>query len=333
MTSSTLDISAALSPGPRTDPLLHGDVSPQGLRLITTALHGSEMFWRQLKFSEFDVSEMSLASLTIATSRGPTEWVAIPVFTMRQFFHTGVLVRTDAGIDVPADLPGKRIGVPEYQQTAAVWGRGVLQDEFGVKPSELHWFMERPPEQSHGGAIGFEPPAGIDLRYIPTSTNIGEMLLAGELDATLLYLNTRNLVDRSRADLSSAPRIRTLFADPKAEARRYFAATKIFPINHTVVIRRSLLERHPWIALNLYEAFARINEDLAAERALLLEQYFAAGILDDGIRSAIATDPIQYGIRAARHVLETVTRYVYEQGLTKRLVSLDELFAPSVMGL
>jgi 4,5-dihydroxyphthalate decarboxylase len=291
------------------------------------------MFWRQLKFSEFDVSEMSLASLTIATSRGPTEWVAIPVFTMRMFFHTNVLVRTDAGIDVPADLRGKRIGVPEYQQTAAVWSRGVLQDEYGVKPSELHWFMERPPEQSHGGAIGFEPPAGIDLQYIPPSTNIGEMLLAGDLDATLLYLNTRNLVDRSRANLEGEPRIRRLFPDPLAEARRYFLATKIFPINHTVVIRRSLLERYPWIALNLYEAFARVNENLAAERELLLEQYFAAGILDDRVRSAVADDPIQYGIRATRPVLETVTRYVYEQGLTKRLVGLDELFAPSVMQL
>jgi 4,5-dihydroxyphthalate decarboxylase len=291
------------------------------------------MFWRQLKFAEFDVSEMSLSSLIIATAQGLTDWVALPVFTMRHFFHTGILVRADAGISVPADLRGKRVGVPEYQQTSALWSRGILRDQFGVEPRDITWFMERSPEQSHGGATGFVPPEGVRLNYIPRETNIGEMLLDGSLDATLLYLVDPNLVDRSRADLSARSEIRRLFPDPQAEARRYYAATGIYPINHTVVVRRTLLERHPWIALNLYAAFVRVKERLNAQRDALLEPYTAAGLIDAAALAVLHGDPLAYGITAARPVLETIARYVYEQGLTKRLVRIEEVFGPSTLAL
>jgi 4,5-dihydroxyphthalate decarboxylase len=332
--ATALQLSIALSRNPRTRALLDGEIVPQGIRLLGTALHGSEMFWRQLKFSEFDISDMSLSSLMAATVRGgATEWVALPIFTMRQFFHTGVLVRSDSGIVKPADLHGKRVGVPEYQQTAALWTRGILHDEFGVEPAKIKWFMERPPEQSHGGATGFVPPPGIDLQYISRDTNIGEMLLRGELDATLLYLNTRNLVDRSRADLSTSTEIRTLFPDPKAEAHRFFAKTGIYPINHAIVVRRTLLDKYPWIALNLYEAFDRAKVALAEEQERLLDQYFATGLLDATARATLARDPLAYGIRAARPVLETITRYSYEQGLTARRIGLEEIFAPSTLEL
>ena len=332
-TSTTLELSAALTPNPRTQPLIDGRVHPEGITLLTTAVHASEMFWRQLKFAEFDISEMSLSSLIIATSRGPTDWVAIPVFTMRHFFHTGILVRSDAGIEAPADLRGKRVGVPEYQQTSALWSRGILRDQFGVEPRDIHWFMERPPEQSHGGSTGFVPPDGVRLDYIGRETDIGRMLLAGELDATLLYLNTSNLVDRSRADLSARSEIRRLFPDPAAEARRYYAATGIFPINHTVVVRRSLLERYPWIALNLYAAFTRIKDALRAERDVLLEPYVSAGLLAADATAALAHDPLAYGVTAARPVLETIARYTHEQGLAARRVAIDELFAESTLAL
>ncbi|MFL6949581.1 MAG: PhnD/SsuA/transferrin family substrate-binding protein, partial [Xanthobacteraceae bacterium] len=158
MSAGRLELSIALSDNPNTRPLLDGAVHAEGISLIATALHPSEMFWRQLRFAEFDVSEMSMSSLLIATSRGPTPWVALPVFTTREFFHTRILVRADAAISAPADLRGKRVGVPEYQQTAAIWGRGVLQHEFGVHAKEIEWFMERPPDRSHGGATGFSPP-------------------------------------------------------------------------------------------------------------------------------------------------------------------------------
>jgi 4,5-dihydroxyphthalate decarboxylase len=330
---ATLELSLALSDNPNTRPLIDGHVEAEGIRLIPTAVHPSEMFWRQLRFGEFDVSEMSMSSLLIATARGPTPWVALPVFTTREFFHTRILVRSEAGISAPADLRGKRVGVPEYQQTAAIWGRGVLQHEFGVHAREIEWFMERGADKSHGGATGFAAPAGVRVNQIPPSTNIGELLLAGELDATLLYLTNRNLVDRSRIDLSADPRVRPLFADRAAEGRRYYTKTGIYPINHTVVVRRALLERHPWIALNLYSTFAAARERLARQADAFLAPYLDTGVLGDDAKRALTRDPTGYGIKAARPVLETIAQYVHEQGLTERRVALDEIFAPSTMDL
>ena len=129
MPRQTLELSIALSDNERTRPIIEGRVQAEGIRLVPTVVHPSEMFWRQLKFQEFDVSEMSLSSFTIASSLGPTPWVALPVYTMRHFFHTRIMVRTDRGIEAPSDLKGKKVGVPEYQQTAALWARGVLQHE------------------------------------------------------------------------------------------------------------------------------------------------------------------------------------------------------------
>src|ERR1700730_9750342 len=218
MPRTLLPLSIALSDNPNTRPLIDGDIAPEGIQLTPTAVHPSEMFWRQLRFAEFDVSEMSMSSLLIATARGPTPWVALPMFTTREFFHTRILVRADAGIASPADLKGKRVGVPEYQQSAEIWGRGVLENEFGVHPREMEFFMERG-DKSHGGATGFKPPAGVTGHQIPASTNIGEMLTRGELDATLLYLSGRTRLDRSRIDLNSDPRVRPLFPDRAAEGR------------------------------------------------------------------------------------------------------------------
>ena len=320
-------------PNDRTARLLDGRVQPEGIRLLPTACHASELFWRQLKFAEFDVSEMSVSSLVIATSNGPTEWVALPVFSMRHFFHTSVLVRADAGIEKPSDLRGKRIGVPEYQQTWAVWSRGILADEFGVQPRDNVWYMERSPEKSHGGATGFTAPPGVELHYIPPTQNMGDMMVNGELDATLLYLPGNNLIDRSRIDLEQRSDIRTLFPDPAAEAKRYYTKPGMCPINHTVVVRRSLLERHPWIALNIYDAFVRAKAAIKKDRDANLEAHAAAGLLDDAAVAALAKDPMPYGVVAARRELETIARYDYEQGLAKRLVGLDELFAPNTLTL
>jgi 4,5-dihydroxyphthalate decarboxylase len=328
-----LPLSIALSDNPNTRPLIDGAVAAEGIDLTATVIHPSEMFWRQLRFAEFDVSEMSMSSLLISTARGPTPWVALPVFTTREFFHTRILVRTEAGIASPADLKGRRVGVPEYQQTAAIWGRGVLENEFGVHPREMEFYMERVPGKSHGGATGFTPPAGVTVHQIPATTNIGEMLVRGELDATLLYLTDRNLVDRSRIDLSTDKRVRPLFPDRAAEGRRYYAKTGIYPINHTVVIRRSLLEQHPWIALNLYSAFAAARAQVLRAGCVALASHFETGVIDEDVRKAVAADPMAYGVKATRKVLETIAQYVHAQSLADRLVKLEELFAPATLDL
>ena len=327
-----LELSIALSDNENTRAVLDGRIVPDGIRLYPTALHPSEMFWRQLKFAEFDVSEMSMSSLTIATAQGPTPWVAIPVFTTREFFHLRALVRVASGIKEPKDLRGKRVGVPEYQQTAAIWGRGVLQHEFGVHPRDIEWHMERTADMSHGGATAFKPPDGVTVHRIPPNTNIGEMMVRGELDATLLYLTHANLVDRSRINLAGDARFRPLF-DRAAEARRYYAKTGLYQINHGMVIRRSIHERYPWAALNIYNAFAKARADVIRARDTALHRHYEPGLIGDEVRQALSNDTMTYGVRVNRKVLETITRYVHEQGLTARCVGLEELFAPATMDL
>src|SRR5580765_5503237 len=200
---SVLELSLALSDNPRTRPIIEGRVTPEAIRLVPTVVHPSEMFWRQLRYGDFDVSEMSMSTMTILTSQGNRDWVGLPIYTMRKFFHTEILVRKDSGIEVPADLKGKRAGVPEYQQTAAIWTRGVLQHEFGVLAKDMTWWMERNDDKSHGHSTGFKAPPGVSITPVPLSTNLGDMLLRNELDAIVHYIASNNLVDRSRVDVTA----------------------------------------------------------------------------------------------------------------------------------
>jgi 4,5-dihydroxyphthalate decarboxylase len=328
---ANLPLSMIFSSNDRSRPVIDGLVQPDGIDLTVTTAHPSEIFWRQLRFAEFDVSEMSMSSLLMVAARGDSPWVALPVFTARRFFHTWAIVRSDAGIEAPDDLRGKRVGVPEYQQTAALWTRAVLQHEFGVHPSEMEYHMERTEEMSHGGGTGFRPPPGIRFHRIPPDQSIASMLLAGELDASLLYLGERNLVDRSGVDLAHDPRVRPLFPDAVAEGARYFAKTGFFPINHGMVVRRSILEEHPWVALNLYKAFLAAKDLAAARTRELLDPYFRTGLLGLEARAAVAEDPYPYGVKANRKILEQIAHYSHEQGLTPRVIGLEEIFAASTL--
>jgi 4,5-dihydroxyphthalate decarboxylase len=321
---AALTLSAALSKNAMTAPLLDGRVRPEGIELHASGVHPSEMFWRQLRFGDFDVSEMSLSSLFIATAQGRRDWVALPLFTTRRFFHTRIVVRADAGIDTPADLAGRRVGVPEYQQTAAVWTRAALQHEFGVLPRDLEWFMERPLSRSHGGVTGFTPPEGVELSFIDERTSLGTMLATAELDAAIHYTADHNLVDRTRAQAADVPGLTTLFPDPVAEGVRYYRKTGILPVNHCVVIRRDLLDRHPWLSLNLYAAFLRAKETALESARAALQPWEQLGALDG--ERAREVDPLPYGLRDQRHVLDAIAGFLLEQGLTTRRVALEEVF-------
>jgi len=326
-----IQLSVGMAPNPRTWPLFDGTLKPDGIDLVMSPVHASELFWRQLRFADFDLSDMSFSSLIIAVARGDKRWVGLPIFTTRRFLHTGILVRRDAGIEAPADLKGKRVGVPEYQQTAALWTRGVLQHEFAVEPKDMEFWMERNPEHSHGGATGFETPPGVTIHQILSGKDIGSMMLSGELQATLLYIVNRNLVDRSTADLWNHRDIKYLFPDPKAEAARYYKKTGLYPINHCVVIKREIAERHPWAILNIFKAFERANAIANEQRMEHLDYYFETGLLPPETRKALATPLVRYGIAANRRVLETAAQYSAEQGLTPHLVKLEEVFAESTM--
>jgi 4,5-dihydroxyphthalate decarboxylase len=330
---SVLSLSVALSDNPRTRPVIEGRVAFEGLRLLPTVVHPSEMFWRQLRYGDFDVSEMSMSTLTILTSQGNRDWVGLPIYTMRKFFHNEVLVRKDSGIEKPADLKGKRAGVPEYQQTAAIWTRGVLQHEFDVQARDMTWFMERNDDRSHGHSSGFRPPHGVSVSPVPLNTNLGDMLLNGEIDAIIHYIAHNNLVDRSRADVAADPRIRYLFEDREAESARYFRKTGIFPINHIVVVKRSVYERNPWIALNLYSGFVAAMDQVRKDSLAWMAPYYEMGLVPREVRRTVTQTPMPYGLKAARHVLETVTQYVHEQGLCERKVALEEIFAPNTLDL
>ena len=328
-----IELGVALSDNARTKPVHQGQVQAEGIDIRVTKVHPSEMFWRQLHYKEFEVSEMSMSSLLAARSRGDDTWVALPVFTSRQFFHTGILVRDDAGISSPADLKGKRVAVPEYQQTAALWTRGVLRHEFGVMPEDLHWFMERPPEQSHGGATGFTPPPGVKLDYMDLNSNIGEQLMTGGVDATLLYIADRNLIDRSRADLTLGSEIHTLFPDRRAEAVRYFKKTGNYPINHCVVVRKDVVDAYPWVVLNLYSMFLAAKQIAHDRQTEGLVAFLDAGLVDESVETALNTDLFTYGVVAQRPILETITQYSFEQGLTPRQFALEEIFYPPTLEL
>ena len=326
-----IPLSIAMASNPRTWPIFDGRVKPDGIDLIPSPVHPSELFWRQLRFADFDVSEMSFSSLMMAKAKADDRWIGLPIFTTRKFFHAEILVRKDSGIERPADLKGRRVGVPEYQQTAALWTRGALEHEFGVSPGDMTFWMERIPSHSHRGALGFTPPPGVTVNQIPPEKNIGSMMLSGELEAVIHYIVDPNLVDRSTADLWNHPDIRPLFPDPAAEGVRYYRKTGIFPINHGMVIRREIAEKHPWVVLNLYKAFERANEIANRERMQHAEYHLAAGLLPNEAGEALRVPLVRHGIRANRLVLETASAYSHEQGLTPRRMALDQVFAASAM--
>jgi 4,5-dihydroxyphthalate decarboxylase len=327
-----LPLSLGITSNPRTWPIIDRRASPDAIDLAISVVDPSELFWRQLRFADFDVSEMSMSSLMMIRAQGDDRFVGLPVFTTRRFFHTNILVRRDARINTPADLKGKRVGVPEYQQTAALWIRGVLQSEFGVAPKDMEFWMERVPSRSHAGAVGFKPPPGVTIHQIPPDKSIGSMMLKGELDASMFYIRNSNLIDRSTEDLHNHPDIKPLFPDSAAEGVRYYQKTGIYPINHGMVVKREIAERNPWVVINLLKAFNEANEIANRERMEHVAYHLETGLVPAQYRTALATSVLSHGIKANRDTLETAAAYSHEQGLTPRLMKLDELFAPSSLG-
>jgi len=292
----------------------------------------AEMFWRQLSFAEFDVSEMSMSELVMIRARGDDRFIGIPVFTTRRFYHTGILVRKDAGIVSPADLKGKRVGVPEYIQTSALWTRGVIENEFGIAPKDMIFFMERLPTRSHAGSVGFEAPPGVTINQIPPEKSIGSMMLSGELDACMSYIPKHgDLMDRSSADLENHPDIKPLFPDPAAEAVRFYKKTGIFPINHGMAVKRAVFEREPWVVINILKAFIAANDIAERERREHVAYHLETGLVSADYRKALAVQLITHGLKANRAVLETAAKYSNQQGLTPRVMPMEELFAPNAL--
>ena len=329
--STTLQLSLAFGSNPRSEPVLDGAVQAEGIEFACSRVPAGELFHRQLTHQEFDVSEMSISTLLIITAQGDTNWVGLPIFTTRQFFGTMAIARDGAGIDRPEDMKGKRVGVNEYQQTAALWSRGFFEHEYGVGSRDVEWWMERTPEYSHGGATGFTPPDGVRMQYIPERTSMGEMMMKGELDAIQHYFWGGGGINRSTVDLVKQPGMHRIFPDPLAESARYYQKTGIFPFNHTVIMRRSIYEQHPWAARNILEAFEKAKQ-LSYQRTRDGNQpWLVTGLLPRESEGPLATDLFPYGLSANRMVIEAAMQYSHEQGLTPRVLTPEEIYAPTLL--
>ncbi len=321
-----MKISLTLACGPydRTMPLALGDVRPAGIDLTYLRLPVEETFWRMTRHHEFDAAEMSMSSYLLRRSRGDDALVAIPVFTSRFFRHSCVFVRADAGIEKPEDLKGKRMGVPEYQMTAAVWERGFLEDDYGVRPSDMTWFRGGLEQPGRVEKLAVEIP-GVDLRDIDPSDTLSAMLARGELDATM----------GARAPASfDGVRVKRLFPNYREVEADYFRRTGIFPIMHTVVIRKEVLEWHPWVARSLFDAFCQAKDEVMAElnnsAALAVMLPWMIGEVEEA-RVLMGDDYWPYGYEPNGKTLEALARYSHSQGLAARLVDPRELFAPSTL--
>jgi 4,5-dihydroxyphthalate decarboxylase len=329
----TRRLTVALTPNTFTRPLLDGGVSIAGVDPTLLAFHPSELFWRQLHFAEFDVFEASLSTCLRLASLGDRRFVALPVFTTRTLCHLGIVVGERSGVESPADLRGRKIGVPEYQQTSAVWSRGVLQHDFGVDPADVHWVMERGSAHSHGAATDFRPPDGVRVDVMSPDESIGSLLAEDRLAGSLLYLSEKNLVDRSPNRSEAELRVRRLF-DPETERARYLAGGTGLHATHCVAVRRELVEELPWLVLNLYSAFTEAKAAVLAGVDAAFEPW---RLLDPSTvtaaRRLAATDPAPYGIAANRPMLDRLRQYVVEQGIAVREVSLEDVFARQTLDL
>ena len=305
----------------RTRPLIDGTIQPEGIDLICLANPPPETFFRMLRHNEFDMCEMSLSSYVATLFHENPHFIAIPVFPSRFFRMSTVFINTEAGISVPKDLVGKRIGVPEYQMTAGVWIRGILSDEYGVPCDRVHYFQGGAEEPGRVEKIPLDLPPNIKLTHIDQNRTLKEMFINGELDALFFAIsNNKN------------PHYRRLFVDFADEEREYFKKTRIFPIMHTFVLKRELYEEYPWVAQSMMKAFTaaknlacRTMDDHGALK------YTLPWLIDhvEKTRELMGDDYWPYGLEPNRKVLETFLRYSYEQGLSKRILAPEEIFAPA----
>jgi 4,5-dihydroxyphthalate decarboxylase len=308
----------------RTMPMILGDVRPAGIELTFLRMYPEEVFWRMTRHAEFDAAEMSLSSYILRRSRGDEAVTAIPVFTSREFRHACLWVRTDAGIESPTDLKGKRMGVPEYQLTAPVWIRGFLSDDYGVRPEDLRWSCGGLFQPGREEKLRVSIP-GLDMQLIRPDQTLSQMLLNGELDAIMGPRPPRGF---------PGPRVRRLFPDFRAVEADYFRRTGVFPIMHTVVLRRDVLEREAWVARSLYDAFCESKRRAMAE---LTDPVVLATTLPWQIAELETTQALMgedywpYGLEPNRKVIETLMRYSCEQGLAERSVPIESLFVPSTL--
>jgi len=313
----------------RTEAIRDGRVKVEGCAVTYLPLYPEEIFHRVFKFQEFDISEMSFSSYIRTVAAGTSAYTAVPAFVSRIFRHSGIYIRKGAGIEKPEDLRGKRIGVPEYQITAVVWMRGMMQHEYGVPPSAISWRSGGQEQAGRHERTPLKPIPGLDLKAIPEDKTLVGMLRDGELDALFTARAPSSFLNREA-------HIARLFPNTRAAEQAYYKKTRLFPIMHLIGIRKSLTEKYPWLATSVYKAFcdakalAMIN--LRDVNALMVTLPWLEAETNE-TAAIMGEDFWKYGIAENLPEIEALTQYIHEQGLADRKVAVEELFHPSVFDI
>jgi 4,5-dihydroxyphthalate decarboxylase len=323
---SELNLSVAVRDYDRTRPLSDGEVKIDGVDPVFMALPPEEIFFRAFRRAEFDICELSMSSFSVKTAQGDCPYVGVPAFVSRTFRHTAIYVRSDR-IKNPADLKGKKVGVPEYQLTANVWARAILQDDHGVKPSDIHWLRGGLVEAGRLEKITITLPKDVKLDDVPAGRTLSDMLESGEIDGIIA---PRVPTPFARGH----PHVGWLFPDPVAAAKDYYKRTGIFPIMHLIGVRRELAEQHPWLPAAVFKAFSQAKaiavEKLSDTSSTKVTLPFVEERLLEA-RALMGDDFWSYGVEENRKTLETFLRHHHGQGLSSRLVEVEELFHPATL--
>ena len=321
---SKLQLSVAVGNYDRVRPLMDGAVQIDGVDPIFMNLPPEEIFFRAFRSQDFDICELSMSSFTVKTADRNCPYVGVPAFVSRAFRHNSIYVRKDR-IKSPADLRGKRVGLPEFQLTACVWARIILEDEQGIRPSDMIWVRGGIETAGRPEKIGVRLAPGVHMEDAPAGATISQLLERGEIDA-FIAPRPPSLANKHNSDIG------WLFADPIAAGRNYFKRTGIFPIMHVTGIRRELVEKHPWLPASVFKAFQQSKakclaalEDTSATKVTLpfVEEQLRAA------RELMGDDFWSYGLAPNRHVLETFLRHHHAEGLSSCLVAPEELFHAS----
>ncbi len=321
---SKLPLSIAIGDYDRVRPLVDGSVQIDGVDPVFMLLEPEEIFFRAFRHADFDICELSMSSFTVKTANNDCPYVGVPVFPSRSFRHNSIYIRTDRGIDRAEGLKHRRVGVPEYQVTANVWTRAVLEEQHGVKPSDITWVRGGYEQPGRVEKIALNLPPNVRIEDAPAGATISGMLAAGEIDAVI--------GPRAPSCFGRDPNIAWLYPDPAAAAAEWFRKTRIVPIMHILGIRRSLVEQHPWLPVAALKAFEQAKThalrklgDVAASKVTLpfIDEHLHAA------RSLMGSDFWSYGLEANRHVLEVFLRRHHAEGLSPRVLRPEELFHPS----
>ena len=319
-----LNLSVAMGDYDRTRALLDGTVQIDGVDPVYMTLSPEETFFRAFRNAEFDISELSLSSYLVKASKDESPYVAIPVFLSRAFRHTSIYVRKDR-IKRPQDLKGCRIGVPEYQLTAIVWARSILQDDFGVRPEDITWVRGGIDEPGRPEKIKLQLPPDVRMENAPEGDTISAMLDRGDIDGFIAPRPPGGAA-------ATNPNVGWLFDDPTAVAKDYYQRTGVFPIMHVVGVKKEVVAKHPWLPGAVLKAFEQAKKSALEKLADTSATKVTLPFVEEQLKAArdlMGADYWSYGVEANRRTLETFVRHHHAQGLSARLMTVNELFHPA----